>query len=348
MLCDTAVCGSRLDTVSHQSAQDYVFFDRLSRLLYSAIFRVNSFGMPWQYRRFSGLENGDLFSGGNDHYVVYLANKNTLTSKELADWALLSKLTPFTVVLLFNLSDVSADVRFFQSGFSILRCGSGVLAATAVVHERIYADSFKGAFGEVFTSHSHVHVASLPYKLFSFKASESLWKTKRLESSVKYTNWPAGCYGFSLRTLAVRPVPLKCRAAWQALVNHPIQKAFYIGQQKDYVHLIFCSRQDLDSLSIRFSLMCLWQQRALIATAPSDDPSFDYCLRYFAPQYSKLEDAATGSAHLQVAAYWQARLRKRRVIGVQSLRGESYFECESIHGLGSDQMLSGYTCIDNV
>ena len=39
--------------------------------------------------------------------------------------------------------------------------------------------------------------------------------------------------------------------------------------------------------------------------------------RYFAPQYGSPEDAATGSAAVQLAAFWSPRLARERFTAVQ-------------------------------
>jgi PhzF family phenazine biosynthesis protein len=42
----------------------------------------------------------------------------------------------------------------------------------------------------------------------------------------------------------------------------------------------------------------------LIVTAPSDDPSFDFCVRCFAPAVGIDEDPVTGSANCALAPFW--------------------------------------------
>ncbi len=334
-LLDQAVCADPirhnvLGVSSHQRSLDPLFFDRLaSKPILSAVFCVNSFGAPYLGESSRISEQKSPLKGGNDHYVIFLGSKSTLTAKESANWMQLSALTSLTIVLVFNLDGGNADLRFFQKGFAILRCGSGVLAAAAVASEKsigLQGQSLEG---------------------FVFKASESVWKVMCSAAQAdSRTVLSTRRYGYRISPLPFRPSSKGQHTAWQALLHQPLQQAFYIGRQTDYVHLVFRSLQELKSLVVRFSLMNLWQQRALIATAPSDSPSFDYGLRYFAPQYGKQEDTATGSAHVQVAAYWQARLHKRRIVGLQCVEGGGYFECESVLGVGSGQVLSGYTYID--
>lgn len=57
--------------------------------------------------------------------------------------------------------------------------------------------------------------------------------------------------------------------------------------------------------------------RGLIATAPSDDPAFDFVSRFFAPNHGIPEDPVTGSAHCKLAPYWAQRLGKTRMTARQ-------------------------------
>jgi PhzF family phenazine biosynthesis protein len=48
----------------------------------------------------------------------------------------------------------------------------------------------------------------------------------------------------------------------------------------------------------------------LIVTAPSDDPSFDFCVRCFAPAVGIDEDPVTGSANCALAPFWAEKTGK--------------------------------------
>lgn len=61
---------------------------------------------------------------------------------------------------------------------------------------------------------------------------------------------------------------------------------------------------------------------AVMITAPSDDPAFDFVSRFFAPAKGIDEDPVTGSAHCALAPYWGERLGKARLRARQlSARG---------------------------
>jgi PhzF family phenazine biosynthesis protein len=62
--------------------------------------------------------------------------------------------------------------------------------------------------------------------------------------------------------------------------------------------------------------------RGVIVTARSEDPSFDFVSRFFAPAVGVDEDPVTGSAHCCLASYWGKKLGKARMTGYQaSARG---------------------------
>lgn len=81
--------------------------------------------------------------------------------------------------------------------------------------------------------------------------------------------------------------------------------------------------------------------RGLIATAPSDDPAYDFVSRFFAPNHGIPEDPVTGSAHCKLAPYWAARLGKTRLTARQiSPRGGTVI-CE----LAGDRVMLGGHCV---
>ena len=64
------------------------------------------------------------------------------------------------------------------------------------------------------------------------------------------------------------------------------------------------------------------KSRGIIVTAVSDDPSFDFVSRFFAPASGVDEDPVTGSAHCALAPYWAGKLGRRELAGWQaSVRG---------------------------
>ncbi|MBX3119258.1 MAG: PhzF family phenazine biosynthesis protein [Fimbriimonadaceae bacterium] len=68
--------------------------------------------------------------------------------------------------------------------------------------------------------------------------------------------------------------------------------------------------------------------RAVIATAQSDDSTYDFISRLFAPQSGIEEDPVTGSAHCALAPYWGAILNKTDMTGFQASSRGGYVSVE--------------------
>jgi predicted PhzF superfamily epimerase YddE/YHI9 len=83
-----------------------------------------------------------------------------------------------------------------------------------------------------------------------------------------------------------------------------------VGAPTDYLILELDSVQTVQGLQPDFAAINAATERALIVTAAKMDTEMPGCVvfRYFAPQYGTPEDAATGSAATQLAAYWLPRL----------------------------------------
>jgi PhzF family phenazine biosynthesis protein len=62
------------------------------------------------------------------------------------------------------------------------------------------------------------------------------------------------------------------------------------------------------------------QTRGLILTARADTVAGDFVSRFFAPSVGIDEDAVTGSAHCCLGPYWQRRLGRSELVGVQLSR----------------------------
>lgn len=64
-------------------------------------------------------------------------------------------------------------------------------------------------------------------------------------------------------------------------------------------------------------LVAVPEVEAITVTAPSDDPSFDFVSRYFAPRHGIVEDPVTGSAHTSLGPWWAERLGRSDLVGHQ-------------------------------
>lgn len=71
------------------------------------------------------------------------------------------------------------------------------------------------------------------------------------------------------------------------------------------------------SLQPDFATMVAADLGLVVATAPADDPDFDFVSRCFAPDVGIDEDPVTGVAHCGLAPFWASRLGKNEMIGHQ-------------------------------
>jgi PhzF family phenazine biosynthesis protein len=58
--------------------------------------------------------------------------------------------------------------------------------------------------------------------------------------------------------------------------------------------------------------------RAIMVTARSDSPDYDFIVRVFGPRLGILEDPVTGSVQCTLAPYWSQRLGKRELVAYQA------------------------------
>lgn len=71
--------------------------------------------------------------------------------------------------------------------------------------------------------------------------------------------------------------------------------------------------------------------RAIIVTAPSSSPEYDYVSRFFAPGIGINEDPVTGSSHCSLGPYWSKKLGKKELIAYQASRREGVVKIRIEH-----------------
>jgi PhzF family phenazine biosynthesis protein len=96
----------------------------------------------------------------------------------------------------------------------------------------------------------------------------------------------------------------------------------YLGRNAfDYLAL-YDDEATVRALAPDFSLLRRVAARGVMVTAPSDDPSFHFVSRFFAPAVGVDEDPVTGSAHCCLGPFWAARLATTELRAYQaSARG---------------------------
>ena len=93
---------------------------------------------------------------------------------------------------------------------------------------------------------------------------------------------------------------------------------------------VFEKESDVAALRPDFAAVAQLQYPWLAATAPADEPEYDFVSRFFVPTAGVNEDPATGSSHTILMPYWSKRLGSNRLVGRQiSTRGGTMY-CELV------------------
>lgn len=169
---------------------------------------------------------------------------------------------------------------YSPQGDRIQFCGHGALAAACV------------AFHEHEPDAESLH----------FSNADRDWQARRSD---------ADATGITL--IYKRPAPLACavpESVAAALGAQPLAAA-EAGGPTDYLILELADAGSLRALQPDFVALSAASDRAWIVTAR--DAALGFVFRYFAPQYDNPEDAATGSAAVQLAAYWAPRLQAEQL-----------------------------------
>lgn len=96
----------------------------------------------------------------------------------------------------------------------------------------------------------------------------------------------------------------------------------FVGRSRFDLLTVFENAQEVRSLQPDYGQLARIPVRGVIATAPSDDPKYDFISRFFAPNCGVNEDPVCGSAHCCLTPYWAGRLGKTHLMAYQaSARG---------------------------
>ncbi len=111
----------------------------------------------------------------------------------------------------------------------------------------------------------------------------------------------------------IKPIPMI--AGLEQTLEAPIRQIVECGS--DYL-VELEDESTLRKLQPDFVALSALPVRGLIVTACSEQDSFDFLSRFFAPQVGIDEDPVTGSAHCALAPYWAERLGRSQLIGYQA------------------------------
>lgn len=195
--------------------------------------------------------------------------------------------------------------RFSINGRRIQRCGSGTVAAAYLLLHELGLPKVT-----LKTTCEHLKLIQ-DQGLFGY-VTQSLPLSSANPAPLK--NACAGQPGFGFST----PLPMACYTA---------------GHEQDYIIAVLEDEAQVAQFQPDLNALKRDCARALIITAPSCSPVYDFVLRYFAPQYGVPEDSATGSANAVLAPYWAHRLGRNELRSrqVSAQGGEFYLSVLTRH-----------------
>lgn len=185
------------------------------------------------------------------------------------------------------------QAQFWDRGQPVRRCGSGNIAISAFA--RYYLSESQN-----FSLHLQTLAGSLALGHDRF--------------GPYYTSPPEPQY------------PLVRRGFWQHLLDQDFAAAGLAGGPSDYA-LLELERPPA-KLHLRTARLKRLSRRALIVFCPLGPGNVQ--MRYFAPQHGRDEDAATGSAAVQVAEYLWRRYRWRSCRVLQQSAGGGLIQTEML------------------
>jgi PhzF family phenazine biosynthesis protein len=159
-------------------------------------------------------------------------------------------------------------------------------------------------------------------------SAHALWESGRVAagSPIRFhTRWK----GELVAIRAGRGVALDFPAAHSSPVATPTGLADALGAdpvavgENDLHHVVeLADETTVRALQPDLEALETVEVSAVVVTAPSDDPAYDFVSRYFAPRHGIAEDPVTGSAHTSLGPWWAERLGKVDLVGHQvSTRG---------------------------
>jgi PhzF family phenazine biosynthesis protein len=91
----------------------------------------------------------------------------------------------------------------------------------------------------------------------------------------------------------------------------------YVGKNRFDFLVELASEDSVRNLTPDLNLLVKLAVRGVIVTSRAATPDYDFVSRFFAPQTGVPEDPVTGSAHCCLGPYWQQRLGKNAMTGLQ-------------------------------
>lgn len=108
----------------------------------------------------------------------------------------------------------------------------------------------------------------------------------------------------------------------------PESTAAYRSARGDLYLLELGSADEVRNATPDYDSLMSTDVTATIITAPSDEPSYHFVSRFFAPAVGIDEDPVTGSAHCTLAPHWTTKLGQSELVGYQASNRSGVVYCE--------------------
>lgn len=282
---------------------------------------------------------------GNRHIIVNVSALNGRSSVVDLGLSLTSKIPHFIIAFLHLPTSIRqpAHACFFQNGNVIKRCGSGSIATACYLDHRMID---KSLYHHQLLKHNEGSVGEDSYATASNESTRNiLFPLQLINPAVKdrtSTITVGKKQGEYYYVSTVLPLLQSARPELQRkLINQPVKEMFLLGGKQDYCLLVLPNKSALVRCELNVRLYHQLSKRSLIVTAPANEPGCDYFVRYFNPRYGAYEDAATGSANAMLADYWQTKLKRKTVRGLQLSQQGGKFTVTRREGLVLEQEVQG-------
>src|ERR1035437_1035880 len=166
-------------------------------------------------------------------------------------------------------------IRFYTPETEMKLCGHATLSASHILYET----------GKV-NSNEEI--------LFSSKAGELIIKKNGDWITMNFPVYP-------LEKMEMTP-------EFKRVTGAEAQELYKVGF--GWTLALMKNEEEVRNMKPHFSLMKSSVFGDLIVTAPSNDLSYDFCVRCFAPGVGIDEDPVTGSAHCALAPFWSEKTGK--------------------------------------
>jgi len=178
-------------------------------------------------------------------------------------------------------------IRYFTPAAEIPLCGHATLSSAHILYEKGLSD----------------------------KLREVALHSKAGKLSVRYD---AGWITMNFPSYPVKPV--KIQEGIENIIG--IVPAELYRTDHGWSFAVLHNEKEVRNLKPDFGAMKNSEHGDLIVTAPSEDKTFDFCVRCFAPALGIDEDPVTGSAHCALVPFWHKRTGRIEMVSHQvSKRG---------------------------